>query len=247
MLSLLIRFVSCASCFACSYYVTRIACARIHMIACVKPAIRFEDILRDRMLCFLLFDAIAFVFAFASTIWILLPGIPCSWILAKKAPHMLNERRIQDTRRACDEQVDTMADIISMGVRSGLSFDAALDLYCLKFDNALSQRLGDARLEWKSGLATREEALLNLSDAIRSKALKRFSETSIQAIHHGSPLADMLDGFSNDIRRRKRNAVEQQIAKAPVKMLIPTGTCILPAMLILVMGPVLLQFIQTNM
>lgn len=80
----------------------------------------------------------------------------------------------------------------------------------------------------------------------RIKALKRFSETSLQAIHHGSPLADMLGRFSSDVRQRRRAAIERQIAKAPVKLLIPTGICILPAMLILVMGPVLLQFVQTG-
>lgn len=80
----------------------------------------------------------------------------------------------------------------------------------------------------------------------RLEALKRFSETSLQAIHHGSPLADMLGRFSADVRQQRRAAIERQIAKAPVKLLIPTGICILPAMLILVMGPVLLQFIQTG-
>lgn len=56
----------------------------------------------------------------------------------------------------------------------------------------------------------------------------------------------MLARFSCDVRRQRRGAIERRIAKAPVKLLVPTGTCILPAMLILVMGPVLLQFVQTG-
>ena len=36
--------------------------------------------------------------------------------------------------------------------------------------------------------------------------------------------------------------MERKVARAPVKMLVPTGVCIVPAMLLLVMGPMLLQF-----
>ena len=35
--------------------------------------------------------------------------------------------------------------------------------------------------------------------------------------------------------------LEERVAKAPVKMMLPTGTLILPAMLLLVMGPILLE------
>lgn len=246
MFGALLRIILCASSFTCLFFAARLACMRVHMIASAQQRLQLEDVLRDRALCFLLFSTIALVLAYAISLWLLIPGFACSWILSSKAPRVLDARRAQETRKACDEHVDTMADVIAMSVQSGLSFDAAMELYCSKFDNALSKHLRKAHIEWKSGLASRQDALLNLSSNIQSRALKRFSETALQAIHHGSPLAGMLTRFSTDIRQRKRNAIERQIARAPVKMLIPTGACILPAMLILVMGPVLLQFMQTN-
>ena len=42
----------------------------------------------------------------------------------------------------------------------------------------------------------------------------------------------------------KQAQVEERVAKAPVKMMIPTGTLILPAMLLLVLGPVLLELME---
>lgn len=246
MLGMLIRLILCASCFACVHSAVRLAASRLRVISSARQKLELEDVLRDHTLCFLLFGAVALVISYATSLWLLIPSLICSWLLSAKAPGILDKRKAEETRRSCDEHVDTMADIVSMGVQSGLSFDAAMSLYCSKFDNALSQNLSKAQIEWKSGLASRQDALLNLSTKVRSKALKRFTETSLQAIHYGSPLANLLTKFSGDIRQRKRNAIERQIAKAPVKMLIPTGTCILPAMLILVMGPVLLQFMQTN-
>lgn len=41
-----------------------------------------------------------------------------------------------------------------------------------------------------------------------------------------------------------RAQVEERVAKAPVKMMVPTGTLILPAMLLLVLGPVLLELME---
>lgn len=246
MLVLLLRLASCLLACVCVYLCARLACTRIALMARPRQPLALEDILRDPTLSFLVFCAAGVIVSYAITLWVLVPCIAAAYVLSRRAPAMLDARQARELRSACDEQVDVMADIVAMGVRSGLSFDAALDLYCSKFDNALAQHLRETRLEWESGLASRREALTTLSAHVNSKALKRFSETSLQAIHHGSPLADMLGRFSADIRQRRHAAIERQVAKAPVKLLIPTGTCILPAMLILIMGPVLLQFVQTG-
>lgn len=46
------------------------------------------------------------------------------------------------------------------------------------------------------------------------------------------------------LQRRRAPSIarlEERVAKAPVKMMMPTGALILPAMLLLVLGPVLLE------
>lgn len=246
MLASLFRLTACLLACTCACLCVRLAWTRIKLAIQPQRAVSIEDVLRDPTLSFLVFCGAGIVISYATSLWLLAPCIGFAYVLSRRAPTMLDAQRARELRSACDEQIDVMADIVAMGVRAGLSFDAALDLYCAKFDNSLTHHLCEARLEWKSGLASRKEALATLSSHIGSKALRRFSETSLQAIHHGSPLADMLGRFSADIRQRRRAAIERQIAKTPVKLLIPTGICILPAMLILVMGPVLLQFIQTG-
>ena len=41
------------------------------------------------------------------------------------------------------------------------------------------------------------------------------------------------------MRCARRAEVQERIEKAPIKMLVPTGTLILPAMLLAVLGPLL--------
>lgn len=246
MVSAALRIISCVFAGLFAYKIPGLVFKRLSPASRRTQKISMDDILRDRVLCSSVFLAAGVIVSYATSLWLLIVSIPVALFLAWRAPSMLDAREARAVRSACDEQLDVMADIVAMGVRSGLSFDAALELYCSKFNNELSRSLSGALLQWTSGLASRQQALNGLSSKIGSKALRRFSETSLQAIHYGSPLADMLARFSGDIRQRRRSAVERQIAKAPIKMIIPTGTCILPAMLILVMGPVLLQFVQTG-
>ena len=50
--------------------------------------------------------------------------------------------------------------------------------------------------------------------------------------------------LSSEARAVRRAKLEERVAKAPVKVLLPVGTLILPAMLILIMGPIMLDLIQ---
>ena len=65
----------------------------------------------------------------------------------------------------------------------------------------------------------------------------------VRSLRFGVSLAENLDALAEEARARYRAACEEAIAKAPVKMLIPTCGLILPAMLLLIMGPVLLEMI----
>ena len=57
----------------------------------------------------------------------------------------------------------------------------------------------------------------------------------------GSSLAESLESAAAEARAEHRARLEERVAKAPVKMMMPTGALILPAMLLLVLGPVLLE------
>lgn len=210
-------------------------------------AITLEDVLSDRTLSFALFAGAGSVVAAATALWLLPALLVLAWALARKAPELLERRRRDDLRAECDGQLDVMADVVALGVRAGLSFDAALDVYCRKFDGELSRRMHAARLSYANGMASREQALMDVARDVDSKALHRFVETSVQAVRYGSPLAELLAKFSEDVRRERRANVERQVARAPVKMLVPLGGCILPALLIFVAGPVMLQFLETGM
>ena len=141
--------------------------------------------------------------------------------------------------RASLSDVSEMTDIVRLGLLAGLSFDAALDMYCANASGLLSRSLARARMRWQTGMATREEALAEVARTTRVRQLESFAAAVGQAHVLGAPLADTLARQGVEMRSAHRAAVERQIERAPVKLLIPTGTLILPALLLSILGPLL--------
>lgn len=135
--------------------------------------------------------------------------------------------------------VAEMVDIVRLGLSAGLSFDAALGLYCEGRDGPLSSRMAEARLSWQTGVMPREEALMAAARGTGLRAMEGFAVAVGQALRLGAPLADTLERQGREMRAAHRAEVERQIERAPVKLLIPTGTLILPALLVSIIGPLL--------
>lgn len=142
-------------------------------------------------------------------------------------------------RLECLKEMPTLLDIVSLGLSAGLSFDASLELFCNHYDSPLSRAFGEAMLRWRMGLATREEALTDLALDLDLKVLERFARAVGEALSFGTPLADVLERQAQSMRDEQRAQVEEEIERVPVKMLIPLGTLIVPAMLLAILGPLL--------
>lgn len=136
-------------------------------------------------------------------------------------------------------EVSEMIDVVRLGLSAGLSFDAALEIFCANRRSVLAHRLERACMAWQVGVGTREDELLAAARDLDVRALETFAITVGQALALGAPLAETLAAQSREIRAAHRAAVEREIERAPVKLLIPTGTLILPALLLSILGPLL--------
>lgn len=162
-------------------------------------------------------------------------------VLGWRAPKRALEHRIEGRTYQMEHHLPEMLDVIALGMRSGLSFDASIRLYTSHFKTYLARELSNAQKQWLSGLEHRDEALRRIARSYDSQIFRRIIETIIRSVRFGSSMVESLEEQSAEARLTYRTRREEQVAKAPVKMMIPTGTLILPAMLIMVVGPVLLE------
>ncbi len=204
-----------------------------------------EEALADPVFLFVLLLAVCGLVAVALGPWFAVPCALACWFSARKAPAYIAKRKSEELRIACESELDVLCDIVAMGIEAGLSFDAALELYCQRFDGALAREMRGAHVQWTRGIVSRKSALYKLAERLDSAAFRRFAQTVAQALEHGSPIVKMLRRLAMDLRQARKVLIERQVAKAPVKMLVPTGVCILPAMMLVVMGPMILQFMKT--
>ena len=132
-----------------------------------------------------------------------------------------------------------MVDIIRLGLIAGLSFDASLKKYCTSSDSRLSKIFGQAQVLWSTAVCSRKEALRWAARKTRIEDLSTLVEAIVQALDFGAPIADALASQAVQMRKSYRSSIEKEIEKTPVKILIPTATLILPALLLAILGPLL--------
>lgn len=142
---------------------------------------------------------------------------------------------------AMERDLSEMLDVVALGMRSGMSFDRSLELYAGYFHTQLADAFRGAQRQWVCGLATRADALREVAASYASPLLARVIENIVRSLRFGSTMADNLEDAAREARSGYRARRQEAVAKAPVKMMVPTGTLILPAMLMLVLGPVLLE------
>lgn len=150
-------------------------------------------------------------------------------------------RRVLVRAQEMERHLPEMLEVVALGMRSGLSFDRSVALYVEHFDTLLAGAFGLAQSQWTCGLVRRDEALRKIAASYDSPVFGRVVEGIIRSLRFGSSMVEGLEAAAGEVRASYRARRQEEVAKAPVKMMIPTGTLILPAMLILVLGPVLLE------
>lgn len=145
---------------------------------------------------------------------------------------------------ALDRELPQMLQVVCLGLRSGLSFEQSFQLYHGHFDSVFADECRMAQQSWSVNACTMDDALADLSGLYGSVLLERVAWTIRRSTSLGTSLAEGLEACSRQICDQVKKSSEERVAKASVKMLVPTAALILPAMLLLVMGPILLELLQ---
>lgn len=142
-------------------------------------------------------------------------------------------------REACERQMPEFLDILALGLAAGLSFDASLEQYCARRSGVLAREVRSALGLWQMGVEGRADALDGLARRVGSPSLERFCAAVREALAFGAPLAATLERQAGTLREEQRVRTEERIEEVPVRMLVPLGTLVVPAMLLAIMGPLL--------
>lgn len=175
----------------------------------------------------------------STTVLAAIPMILLGW----KGPLMIARSRESKRRSEIDlELVDALSEMV-MGVEAGLTLDVAMMRYAHTRATPLANEFRFLLDRVQLG-APRAEALLELGDRTPTPTMRMFSAALLQNQKLGTPLAAVLRQQATTARRQRRQAVEERAAKVPMKMIFPTVFCILPVLMIVVVGPAIIRLVD---
>jgi tight adherence protein C len=162
-------------------------------------------------------------------------------------PNLVLRLAINSRQREIFETFPDAADLMLVCVEAGLGLDAGLSKVADEIrrkSKALAEELHLTNLEIRAG-GTREKAMRNLALRTGVEEIGTFATMLTQADKFGTSIGDSLRVFSDDLRHKRQIRAEEAAAKLPTKMLIPLVVCIFPSIVMVIMGPAVIQVIRT--
>lgn len=153
------------------------------------------------------------------------------------------KKKKEDIVRCFPETVDLLHMCISAGADliSTIRWVIEKSIY-----NPFMEQLGVVLSEVQVG-KPRSEALKDMSKRLQLSDISSFTRIIVLAERMGTPIEEAFKNLSDDTRNQRFQNGERLAIKASLKILFPLVFCILPAIMIIVAGPIIIKFSQGDM
>ncbi|UMG92058.1 type II secretion system F family protein [Nocardioides sp. TF02-7] len=148
--------------------------------------------------------------------------------------------RSEEIRRTLADAVD----LLTISVEAGLGFDAAVQHVARNTDGPLAEEFSRVLREMQLGKG-RSESLKALAERTNVDDLKTFVGAMVQADAFGISIGQVLRVQSSEMRVKRRQYAETKAQQVPVKIMVPLIVCILPCLMVVVMGPAVLGIMKS--
>ena len=136
-----------------------------------------------------------------------------------------------------------LLDLMTVCVEAGLSMDAALirTTETPQFEkDPLAREIKIATMETRAG-KPRMEALKDMAERTMVDDIRAFVTMLAQTERFGTSLSQALRTYSDGLRIKRRQIAEEAAAKTTIKMVFPLILFIFPALLVVILGPAIIQ------
>ena len=158
-------------------------------------------------------------------------------------PNVVLARRIDRRQQEIFESLPDALDLMTVCVEAGLGVDAAMlrvaDEIHVK-SQVLSDEFSLVLLELRAG-SSREKALRNLAMRTGVSDVETLVAMLVQAERFGTSVGSALRVYTDMLRTKRRHLAEERAAKVALKLLFPLMFFIFPALLIVLLGPAVIQ------
>ncbi len=158
-------------------------------------------------------------------------------------PEIYVNRKVEERQAEIRTDLPDVLDQLTVIVEAGLGFDSAIGRLVETGNGALIDEFGRVLRGIRLG-QTRAEALEGLGVRTDVPEVKQFVAAIKQTESIGVPMARILRTQSHHMRELKRLAAEERAMKLPVKLVLPMVMCMLPALFLVLIGPVAIRIVS---
>ncbi|MDZ4660087.1 MAG: type II secretion system F family protein [Pseudomonadota bacterium] len=134
-------------------------------------------------------------------------------------------------------------DLLTLSVAAGLDLMGAMQRIVEKAERSVLAKEFDAVLKDIRLGRSRDDALREMAERLDTAEITSFVAVVVDAYASGTPIGKVLRDQSEQLRLERFVRAEKAGAKASQMILIPLMMFILPAVMVVVFGPVVIQFV----
>ena len=146
----------------------------------------------------------------------------------------------QKRRMAIVSSLTDTIDLIAISVEAGLGYDAAI-LSIWKENKAPAMQELMRTIEDINYGMSRRDAYQSLAARCDVEEISLFSNNMVQADIMGISIVNVLKAQADALREARRRRAETQVQKAPIKMLLPLVLFVFPTMMLVLLGPAIIN------
>jgi tight adherence protein C len=169
---------------------------------------------------------------------------PLGFVCGARGPSVALARRARRRQDRLARAVPGMVEVLMAATDAGLGPAVAFRRTAQVLGGPMGQELRLTAQEMDLGVAW-DQALAGLARRTDVQSIRRMVAALTRSNRLGTSVGLSLRRVADDLRRERRTRAEEMARKAPIKMLFPLVFLILPAFLLLTVGPVLLATIRS--
>lgn len=154
--------------------------------------------------------------------------------------------RTAKRQTAIEQAFPNVLDMLQVAVEAGLGFDAAMLRVAEEirsFSPEISEELLFAQQEVLAG-RDRDHAYADMAERMGIDEAHAFVNVVMQSMRFGTSMSTTLTVYADEMRERRELRAQEKANKLPVQMSAVMASLMLPALLMVSLGPVVIRYVR---
>lgn len=155
---------------------------------------------------------------------------------------ILLDNKIKYRSKRLDNEAIYFFEVLTLSLQTGRNLEEAISMTTSSIDSELSSEFKEALRETKFGKSL-SESLSDMQKYIPSDNINNIILTLTQSNMYGSSIIDTMQNQVDYLREKRKMEVKSAISKIPTKISIISVFFFIPLILLIILGPILLNYL----